>query len=78
MSEKYTYEMRVTEMAIIQKGEPIFSEDGFTIRIEDEGAGEFVEVRNNCTDSVHALRIDPKDWPELKLAISQFIEDCRE
>lgn len=68
-------EKRVTTITIVPRGEPIFDERGFTVSIEDEGAGEFVTVRNN--DGPGEVRIDPRDWPTLSGAITWLIGKCR-
>lgn len=70
-----TMEKRVTAITIAPYGEPIFSERGFTVSIADEGAGEFVTVRNN--DGPGEVRIDVNDWPILSEVITGLIGDCR-
>lgn len=67
---------RVTQLTVVPEGAAIFDERGFTVKIEDEAGGEFVEVCNNCEGGT--LRLDPSDWPELRRAINRMVRECRE
>lgn len=53
---------------------PIFQDGAFGIEVVDEGAGEFVTVTSDEAE----IRIEPKDWPMLKLAIEQALGQCKE
>lgn len=68
-------EKRVTTITIVPKGEPLFSESGFTVSIEDECGGEFVTVRNN--DGKGEVRIEASDWPVLSEVITGLLGECR-
>lgn len=73
MSDKTTYETRVTQITFVPKGQPIFSEMATKIQIIDETGGEFVNVsQGSCR-----ISIDPKEWPALREAINKMIGDCR-
>jgi hypothetical protein len=75
-----TYETRVTRIHVAPKGEPLFSEMGFAVEIQDDGGGEFVVLRgqaSSTSDATQEVRIDPDDWPSLRAAINNMISECR-
>jgi hypothetical protein len=50
-----------------------------TVRIDDEGGGEFVVLeQENDTGPVHRIAIDPAEWPILKQAIEMALGQCKE
>lgn len=65
---------RITRMHIIPEGEPIYTEKGYTVEIDDESGGEFVVLKDGSitTDSV-GVRIDPADWPAVRDCVEQLI-----
>ena len=66
---------RVTRLLVIPEGDPLFSEMATTVEIEDEAAGEFVVVSQDArTDK--GIVINPEEWPALRAAINQMIEQC--
>lgn len=69
---------RITRMHIIPEGEPIFTEKGYTVEIDDESGGEFVIVKDGSisTDSV-GVRIDPKDWIEVRAAVNDLMDQIK-
>lgn len=70
--------IRTTEITITPAGEPIFSERGYTVKINDEGAGEFIVVRENADALNGAIRVDLEDWLELRDAIDQMVSGAQE
>lgn len=72
------YEVRTTAVTVAPVGEPIYAESAFTVRIDDEAAGEFIVVcqsRDAAPDT--ELRIDPEEWPTLRDAIDRMHTQCR-
>ncbi len=72
-----TYETRVTQMFVLPKTEPIFSEMATQVSIVDEAAGEYVEVKQTGRTDLGKIAIDPEEWPMLKCAIDTLIAECR-
>jgi hypothetical protein len=72
--EKPKYESRVTAVAVNKPFEPIFSETATKIEIDDEAAGEYLNViqYNGC------IKITPEEWPEIRSQIDKMILQCRE
>ena len=73
-----TQSTRVTRLNVLPEGEPIFSEQAFTVEIEDEAGGEFIVVRSNdraCLDG--NIRLNPEEWPALREAIDRMVKECR-
>lgn len=70
---------RVTTITLLPKGEPLFCEEGFTVSIEDEAAGEFVQVKSHCDrtgDAAHnSITINPEEWPALRRAIDTMLRE---
>lgn len=69
--------IRTTGIHVVPEGEPLFDERAYSIRIDDEGAGEFVIVQ--AMDSAPGsgdLRVNPEEWPKLREAIDMMIEQC--
>lgn len=69
-----TQTTRVTRVHVLPEGEPIFSEQAFTVEIDDEAGGEFVVVR----DCEGKIRLNPEEWPALRKAIDRMVKECRE
>jgi hypothetical protein len=74
------YETRVTRFTVAPIKEPIFSERATHLQIEDDAAGEFIAITQNCEtlDPEKRITIDPDEWPEIKKAIETLLADCRE
>lgn len=71
------YITRVTQLTVLPKGEPTFSDMATTIRIDSERAGEFVLVKqSSMTES--GIAIDPSEWPRLRSAINRMIRECKD
>ena len=56
---------------------PIFAEESYTIRIEDEAAGEFVVVESYLNGKPEKMGLDPENWPALRDAIEIAVNACR-
>lgn len=74
-----TYETRITRLTLAPKGEGILSEQGTHIEIDDEGAGEFLRVHQECgAPTSKAVLINPEEWPQLKAAIEQMLKEIKQ
>lgn len=75
------YTIRVTRLTVAPENDPIFSEMATHFTIEDESAGEFIEVKQQSM-SVDAdgqkIQINPDEWPVFKEAIETLLADMRE
>lgn len=67
--------IRYIKLIVARTPVPIFDESAYSVEIVDDAAGEFVTVRNVCGTGV--LDIDPRDWPELRKAIDEMIEESK-
>ena len=66
------YESLVVGVVVMENGGNLFDESATTVRLVDEGAGRFVELK-----SFHGIvAIDPEEWPVLKDAIEKMIAMC--
>jgi len=69
--------IRTTGIHVVPEGEPLFDESAYSIRIDDEGAGEFVVIRAMDSEPRSGdLRVNPDEWPKLREAIDMMIEQC--
>lgn len=71
------YEARITDIAVVLTGEPIWSEFSTTVSITDEGAGEFVSVSQSNKDNTNKISFDAEEWPILRSTINRMIRSCR-
>lgn len=80
MTEKKTeYEVRTIKMAIMTKGQPLYSEMTTLVEIMDEASGEFVKVtqQGGHTDYEKSITIDVDEWPLIKKTIEVMMKQCR-
>jgi hypothetical protein len=68
--------IRTTQLTVAPSGAPIFSEQAYTVTIDDQAAGEYVVVHAMDGDA-GKLTIEPQDWPALREAIDTLIGDCQ-
>ena len=71
------FETRTTSLSVMPVGEPTFSEMTTHVEIQDEGAGEFVEVKQFGFSGKDTIRIDKEEWPAIRSAIDAMVGDCR-
>lgn len=71
------YEIRTVGLLVVPKEQAIFSEYATEIRIADEAAGEFVEVSQSGRTDLGKVCISPEEWPALRDAIDQMVQQCR-
>lgn len=73
------YILRPTRIHVLPEGESFFSEQSTIVQIEDEGAGEFIEISQNLDQhapQLHAIRInDADEWNAIAAAVGDmFVE----
>jgi hypothetical protein len=70
------YIIRPTAWLVAPASDPrLFSERGYRIEIDDEGGGEFVNVRDMTLDGARQVAIEGEAWSAVRLAIdSAFAE----
>ena len=66
------YESLVVGVVVMEKGGDLFDETATTVRLVDEGAGRFVELKSFNG----IVAIDPEEWLVLKDAIEKMIAMC--
>lgn len=70
------YIRRITQLTVLPEGEPIFSEHATAITIEDEAGVEFLLLAQSGRES-NSIAIAPDEWPVLRAAIDEMIDECR-
>lgn len=68
---------RITRMHIIPEGEPIYTEKGYTVEIDDESGGEFVIVKDGSIADGAGVRIDPDAWIEVRAAVNDLMDQIK-
>jgi hypothetical protein len=71
------YETRHIAVCVLPKGQEIFSEQATLVSIVDEAGGEYLEVSQSGRTDLGKIAINPEEWPALRSAINQMIEQCR-
>ena len=66
---------RITRLTIVNEGEPLFSQYGYTIEIEDEAAGEYIQVTDHQENN--KITFNPEDWPAIRSAINKMVKRCQ-
>lgn len=74
---KREFEKRITKVAILPKGEPVFSEKATFIEILNEAGGEFVEVSQECGIKEQKIRIEDDEWPVIRDAIEEMVKEIK-
>ena len=74
MTTPNKYVVRLKSLLVAPEGDRMFSELVTEIYIEDEAAGEFVEVKQ---ERGH-IAINPEEWPTIRRAINRLVKECRE
>ena len=70
------HQVRVTRLHVLPNDAALFDEMATVVRIEDEAAGEFVEVEQQAPGCGKIL-IEPEEWPALRRAINAMIRQCK-
>lgn len=73
MATTNKYVVRVRSLLVAPEGEPMYSELATDIYIEDEAAGEFVEIKQERG----RIAINPEEWPTIRRAINRLVKECR-
>ena len=70
------FDTRTLKIAVIPKGEKIFSNQVTQVEIVDEAAGEYVEV-SQCSDNYDGrIAICKDEWPAISAAIDKMLKEC--
>ena len=79
MREDKRYESRTIGMAVLPKGEPLYSALATIVSIEDEVCGEFVKVSQDTDISGGhgSICIWPAEWELLRAVINFMVAECR-
>jgi hypothetical protein len=68
---------RILSMALLPEGEPIYSERGYTVSIEDEAAGEYLKLSNG-QDENNCITFEAGDWPLIRGLVNRMAKEVRE
>jgi hypothetical protein len=68
-------------MTVLPVGEFIFSDKAIVISIEDEGGGEYIQIRQQMeisSDASQTVGFDPDEWEEVKGVVDQMFKDIKD
>ena len=73
------YITRKLKIAILPKGDPIFSEQATIIEIEGEAAGEYLAISQEPANVKHQKQIlvETCDWSQIRDGIEMMIEEIK-
>lgn len=76
MSEKYR--KRITEISITTEGSRIYKEGVITVSIRDQGAGEYVDIKQESDDNYNSIGIDCREqWELVKEVVEDMLQDIK-
>jgi len=73
-------EVVVSQITIVKRGEAIFDETATHVRLQDEAAGEFVEISQQsglANPRAETIQIEPSQWPKIREVVDYMISKCR-
>jgi hypothetical protein len=72
------YNKTTLSLVIKPKGDPIYSEMATVVGMRDDGSGPYVSI-SQCYDCKETgeIRLCEEEWPLIKEAIEQMLEECR-
>lgn len=77
MSQDYI--IRATQWVVCPENKrAIYGERAYTVEIDDEGAGEFVTLRDVGAPHPDRFTLEPAAWPAVKQAIEGALYEIRE
>ena len=68
---------RIKSLIIAPEGEPIFCEMAMIVSIEDEAAGEYIQITQQLSDTDTKITIDPSEWPALRKAVDRMMAEIK-
>lgn len=72
------YISRVTRITVLPEGQPIFSEMATHITIENEAAGDFVEIQQPHRTDNGVVGFDGREWPAIRAAVEELFADIKQ
>jgi hypothetical protein len=73
MSDYTTHELA---MIVRPFGEGICTELATIVRIDDEGAGPYVEIEQTGRSDLGKVTIDRAEWPHIRAAVEKMLKLC--
>jgi hypothetical protein len=65
---------RITRMSVVPEDQSIFHDLVTHVKIDDEAAGEFIVVEQECG----FIKFDVAEWPAIRETIEKMISNCRD
>ena len=82
MSDAKKFQVRATQWHVAKQGDDLYAENSYSIRINDEGGGEFVTILSCVEQGMGRgdgiISLEPEEWPALKAAIDHAVEQCNQ
>lgn len=72
------YERRVTAIVLVPPGRESFDEMATEIKVESEGAGEYLVLTQTWCDGMKGVSIQADEWPALRSAIDDMVKGLRQ
>jgi len=81
MNPETKYITRTLKIAVLPKGQPIFSEQATTIEIDDISGGEFLLITQQSThvdSKEQQIQIDQAEWEPIRNGIEMMLKEIKE
>ena len=72
------YIRRVTRITVLPEDQPIFSEMATHVVIDDEGAGELIEIQQQHRTDSGRISIESREWPAIRSAVEELFADIEQ
>lgn len=69
-----SHKARITEMTVIEEGEDLNTIFATIIRIEEEGTGEYVTVKQKCAEG-DGIILDYDQWKVIKSTVDKMFTE---
>ena len=74
------YTSRITQITVLPVGARIFSERATIVSLNDEAAGEYIQIRqqmDTSSDANQTVAFDPDEWEEVTDVVNQMFGEIR-
>ena len=65
---------RITQLTVAPEDAALYDHRSTVIEIVDEGGGEFIKITQPSQTA--EIRVEPEEWPTIRTAIDNMIEEC--
>jgi len=68
------YTNLVTQIVVLPKGKPIFSEYATEITVADEAGGAFLKIKQSTDENNQVISLTKEEWPSIVTAVETLLK----